>query len=127
MSSTLSKYQFHNTVSSSMKVKITQLCPTLWNSPGQNTGAVCLSLLQRLFMTQELNWGLLHCGWILYQLSYQGSPLSTVTIIYIRSSDFIHVITEILYTLTSSYFSCILPSPSCPTGLVLGLLFWCFF
>ena len=22
---------------------------------------------------QELNWGLLHCTWILYQLSYQGS------------------------------------------------------
>ena len=22
---------------------------------------------------QELNWGLLHCRWILYQLSYQGS------------------------------------------------------
>ena len=25
------------------------------------------------FMTQELNQGLLHCRWILYQLSYQGS------------------------------------------------------
>ena len=27
-----------------------------------------------IFPTQELNWGLLHCGQILYQLSYQGSP-----------------------------------------------------
>ena len=26
-------------------------------------------------MTQEFNWGLLHCRWILYQLSYQGSPV----------------------------------------------------
>ena len=24
--------------------------------------------------TQGLNWGLLHCRWILYQLSYQRSP-----------------------------------------------------
>ena len=33
-----------------------------------------LSLLQRIFLTQESNQGLLHCRWILYQLSYQGSP-----------------------------------------------------
>ena len=36
------------------------------------------SLLQQIFLTQELNWGLLHCRWILYQLSYQGSPYITV-------------------------------------------------
>ena len=29
-----------------------------------------LSLLQQIFPTQELNWGVLHCRWILYQLSY---------------------------------------------------------
>ena len=34
-----------------------------------------LSLLQRIFLTQELNRGLLHCRWILYQLSYQGVPM----------------------------------------------------
>ena len=28
-----------------------------------------------IFLTQGLNPGLLHCRWILYQLSYQGSPL----------------------------------------------------
>ena len=33
-----------------------------------------LSRLQWIFTTQELNGGLLHCRWILYQLSYQGSP-----------------------------------------------------
>ena len=32
-----------------------------------------LSLLQWIFPTQESNQGLLHCRWILYQLSYQGS------------------------------------------------------
>ena len=42
-------------------------------SPGKpkNTWVGSLSLL---LQTQELNWGLLHCRWILYQLSYQGSP-----------------------------------------------------
>ena len=107
-----------------MKVKVTQLCPTLlrpqglystWNSPGQNAGVGSLSLLQGIFPTQgsnpalptlqadslpaepqgkpkntgvgslsllqgslptqELNQGLLHCRWILYQLSYQGSTI----------------------------------------------------
>ena len=44
--------------------------------PGKpkNIGVGSLSLFQWIFPTQELNWGLLHCRWILYQLSYQGSP-----------------------------------------------------
>ena len=45
-----------------------------WNSPGQNTGVGSLSLLQGIFPTQGSNPGLLHCGWILYQLSHKGSP-----------------------------------------------------
>ena len=32
------------------------------------------ALLQGIFPTQESNQGLSHCRWILYQLSYQGSP-----------------------------------------------------
>ena len=32
-----------------------------------------LSLLQGTFLIQELNPGVLHCRWILYQLSYQGT------------------------------------------------------
>ena len=39
----------------------------------KNTGVGSLSLLQGIILTQESNWGLLHCRWILYQLSYQGS------------------------------------------------------
>ena len=38
------------------------------------TGMGTLSLLQQIFPAQESNWGLLHCRWILYQLSHQGSP-----------------------------------------------------
>ena len=45
-----------------------------WNSPGQNTGVGSLSLLQGIFPTQGSNPGLLHYGWILYQLSHKGSP-----------------------------------------------------
>ena len=45
-----------------------------WNSPGQNTGVGNLSLLHRIFPTQGLNLGLLHCRQILYQLSHQRSP-----------------------------------------------------
>ena len=35
-------------------------------------GVGSLSLLQPIFLTQELNQGLLHYRQILYQLSYQG-------------------------------------------------------
>ena len=63
-------------------VKVTQSCQILrphglyssWNSLGQNTGVISLSLLQWIFSTQGLNPGLLHCRQILYQLSHQGSP-----------------------------------------------------
>ena len=65
-----------------VKVKVALLCPTLWPhglyspwySLGQNTRVGTLSLLQGIFPTQELNPGLLHCRWILYQLSHKESP-----------------------------------------------------
>ena len=54
------------------------LCPhglySPWNFPDQNTGVGSPSLLQGIFPAQGSNWGLLHCRWILYQLSYQGNP-----------------------------------------------------
>ena len=34
-----------------------------------------LSLLQWIFLTQELNRGLPHCMWLLYQLSYERNPI----------------------------------------------------
>ena len=64
-------------------MRVAQSCLTLctpmgclyspWNSPGQNAGIGMLSSLQWIFLTQESDCGLLHCRWILYQLSYQGS------------------------------------------------------
>ena len=52
-----------------------QAFPLPSKSPGKpkNTGVGSLSLLYGIFLTQELNWGLLHCRQILYQLSHQGS------------------------------------------------------
>ena len=63
-----------------MKVEVAQSGPTCcdsmdcpWNSPGQNSGVGSLSLFQGIFPTQGWNPGLLHCRWVLYQLSHQGS------------------------------------------------------
>ena len=44
-----------------------------------------LSLLQGIFPTQGSNPGLLHCRWVLYQLSYQGSP----SVVYIYAYIYI--------------------------------------
>ena len=43
----------------------------------KNTRLGSLPLLQQIFLTQESNQGLLHCRWVLYQLSYEGSPTTT--------------------------------------------------
>ena len=48
---------------------------TIWATrEAQEYWSGSLSLLQGIFPAQELNQGLLHCRWILSQLSYQGSP-----------------------------------------------------
>ena len=44
-----------------------------WNSPGQSIGVCNLFITQGIFQTQGYNPGLLHCRWILYQLSLKGS------------------------------------------------------
>ena len=58
------------------------------NSPGKNTGVGRLSLLQGIFLTPELNQGLLHCTWVLYQLSYPGSPTQASNPSRVVSSNF---------------------------------------
>ena len=63
-------------------MKVAQSCPTLWthrpyslwNSPGQNTGAGSLFLPQGIFPTQGSNPGLRHVRQILYQVNHKGSP-----------------------------------------------------
>ena len=48
--------------------------------PGKpkNTGVGSLSILQGIFLTHESTKSLLHCRWILYQLSHQGNPIYAV-------------------------------------------------
>ena len=57
-----------------------------WNSPGWNTGVGRLSLLQGIFPIQGWNPGLLHCRWILYQLSHKRSPRILEWVAYSFSS-----------------------------------------
>ena len=87
--------------------KLAQSCPTLCNpmdcsppgssvhgdSPGNNTGVGCHAFLQRIFPTQGLNPGLLHCRRILDHLSHQGD---------VR-----------IYSVTHSAFSSVLPGCPC--------------
>ena len=42
----------------------------------KHTGVGSLSILQQILLTQELNRDLLHCRQILYQLSFQGTPVN---------------------------------------------------
>ena len=75
---------------SCVKVEVAQSCLTVsprtiyspWNSPGQNTGVDSLSLFQWICPTQESNQDLLHCKWILYQLSYQGILILLIIVNY---------------------------------------------
>ena len=56
----------------------------------KNTGVGSLSLLQGIFLTQKSNQGLLHCRWILYQLSYQGRQWKCTNYhLYISTRDVI--------------------------------------
>ena len=83
-----------------MCVKVTQSCLTHWDpmdytwttQPGILQARILewgsFSLLQGIFLTQGLNPCLLHCRWILYQLSYQGSPYCFNSTIYTETSLF---------------------------------------
>ena len=56
-----------------------------------NTEVGCYALLQGIFLTQGLNMSLLHCRWILYLLSYQGSPLAYMLLLLLLLSHFSRV------------------------------------
>ena len=60
-------YSVASVMSDSLPARL--LCP--WDSLGKNTEVGCHALLHGIFPTQGLNWGLLHCRRILYQLRYQ--------------------------------------------------------
>ena len=84
-----------------------------WNSPGQNTGIGSLSLLRRIFPTQGLYPGLLHCRRLLYQLSHKGSLRKLEWVVYPFSSGSssyiykpkLYIATHILYGKIYRYMS----------------------
>ena len=60
-----------------------------------NTGVGSLSLLQQIFPTQQSNQGLLHCRWLLYQLSfpYRACVLNNIDRLNaLISSSFAHIL-----------------------------------
>ena len=68
---------------SERKVKVTQSCLTLCNPMNYTVHGILQTrvlewaaypFVQGIFPTQELKQGLVRCRWIVYQMSYQGSP-----------------------------------------------------
>ena len=65
-----------------MKVKVTQLCPTLWDPMDCTVHGILQARIlawiafpfPRGSSQPRLNPGLPHCWWILYQLSHKGKP-----------------------------------------------------
>ena len=69
-----------------MKVKATQLCLTLSNSMDYTVHGILQARIlewvaflfsREIFPTQGSKPGLLHCRWIIYQLSHKGRILTT--------------------------------------------------
>ena len=82
------------------------LCP--WGSQGKNAGVGCHFFLQGSFQTQGSNLGLLHCRWILYRLSHQGSPRYVCILINILCS-WMKLITWRHFDLLSLVFKILVP------------------
>ena len=61
-----------------------------WNFPGKNIEVGSHFFLQGIFLTQELNLGLLHCRQILYYLRHQESPNINIDILNLVSD--MHII-----------------------------------
>ena len=80
----VSLYRYKQSESESCSVMSDSLLPhglhSPWNSLGRNTGVFSsfffFFFFQGIFPTEGLNQGLLHCKRILYQLSYERSPVS---------------------------------------------------
>ena len=86
----------------------TVACVCQWNFPGKNTGVDSHFLLQKIFLIQGLNPGLLHCRQVLYHLSHQGNPQwNKCTTKYIREKI------KVKYQNSSAQFSSI--AQSCQT------------
>ena len=79
-----------------------------WDFPGKDTGVGCHFLLQRIFPTQKLNWGLLHCRQMLYPLSHQASKVDNNYSLAEKFSDLmkhffcVYIIHAVIFTYWTS-------------------------
>ena len=78
--------RFSSLISATMTLCHSMDCPC--KLPAQNTGVGSLSLLQGIFPIQGSNPSLLHCRWILYQLSHKESPRILEWVAYPFSSRY---------------------------------------
>ena len=72
-----------------MKVKVSQLCPTLCNTMGYTVHGILHSRILEWVafpFSKGSNPGLLHCRWILNQLSHKESPRILERVFYPFSS-----------------------------------------
>ena len=79
------------------------MADSLWSEPPwklKNTGVGSLFLLQRIFLTQESNQGLLNCRWILYQWGYHKSDQINILL---NSSEASYLIPCTSYWKTSKF------------------------
>ena len=98
-----------------------------WDSPGKNTRVGSHSLLQRIFPTQGLSTGLLHCRQTCYCLSHEESVCSRVKGQARKGLDDLNGILETLQSVTletQNIYGCIRTvEKSCKqTGLLEGLM-----
>ena len=82
-----SKNENSSRESKSHSVMSNSLRPHLTSPQSMDTGVGSLFFLQGIFPTQGSNPGLLHCRWILYQLSHQGSPRILEWVAYPSPAD----------------------------------------
>ena len=73
-----STMRMFNLLKSRLVLEVMLLRP--WDFPGKSPGVDCHFLLQGIFPTQESNPGLPHCGQMLYRLSHQGSPFTSLSL-----------------------------------------------
>ena len=87
----------------------------------KNTGVGSLSLPQGIFPTQESNQALLHCRWLLYQLSYQGSPKESESCSVLSASLWSHRLVleaRLLEWVAFSFLQQIFPTQESNRGLL---------
>ena len=115
------KHFWKKLICNEVKSEVTQSHPTLCDPmdcslpcssihgifPGKSTGVGCHFLLQKIFPTQGLNLGLLHCSQMLYHLSYHctSNPkclLSKISNVFCDLTSEVTCISVIFYWLHKS-------------------------